>query len=333
MTNEEKAAILLLSFDEDVAAQVMSNLRPSEIRRLGKYMSRITSIPGDTLNSVAREFCSFSREKGGMIAVPEDSTKNIVTKALGEKGADELLQDVASSAAGEDNPIIEKLRDIDPKLIVDFTRTEHPQTIALILAHLSPDQAAQILDNFSPEMQYEITRRMATLKSVPHELLDVIAKTLEDEIVVGVTTGQEIGGVRMIAEVLNKMGRASESAIMQAMEDAEPELAAAIRNLMFTFDDIVRLDDRSLQEILREVKSEDLARAMKLVDEGMREKFYKNMSKRGAEMLKEDIELMPPTRLSEVEGSQRTIIDIAKRLESEGRIVISRSDSEEDAFV
>ena len=126
-----------------------------------------------------------------------------------------------------------------------------------------------------------------------------LAKTLENEIVVGVTTGQEIGGVRMIAEVLNKMGRASESAIMQAMEDAEPELAAAIRNLMFTFDDIVRLDDRSLQEILREVKSEDLARAMKLVDEGMREKFYKNMSKRGAEMLKEELDLMPPTRLSE----------------------------------
>ncbi len=332
MTNEEKAAILLLSFDEDVAAEVMSNLRPSEIRRLGKYMSRISSIPGDTLNSVAREFCSFSREKGGMIAVPEDSIKNIVTKALGEKGADELLQDVANSAAG-DNPIIEKLRDVDPKLLVDFTRTEHPQTIALILAHLSPEQAAQILDNFSPEMQYEITRRMATLKSVPHELLEVIAKTLENEIVVGETTGQEIGGVRMIAEVLNKMGRGSESAIMQAMEDAEPELAAAIRNLMFTFDDIVRLDDRSLQEILREVKSEDLARAMKLVDEGMREKFYKNMSKRGAEMLKEDIELMPPTRLSEVEASQRTIIDIAKRLEAEGRIMISRSDSEEDAFV
>jgi flagellar motor switch protein FliG len=332
MTNEEKAAILLLSFDEDVAAEVMSNLRPSEIRRLGKYMSRISSIPGETLNSVAREFCSFSREKGGMIAVPEDSIKNIVTKALGEKGADELLQDVANGNVG-DNPIIEKLRDVDPKLLMDFTRTEHPQTIALILAHLNPDQAAEILDNFSPEMQYEITRRMATLKSVPHELLEVIAETLENEIVVGETTGQEIGGVRMIAEVLNKMGRGSESAIMQAMEDAEPELAAAIRNLMFTFDDIVRLDDRSLQEILREVKSEDLARAMKLVDEGMREKFYKNMSKRGAEMLKEDIELMPPTRLSEVEASQRTIIDIAKRLETEGRIAISRSDSEEDAFV
>jgi flagellar motor switch protein FliG len=332
MTNEEKAAILLLSFDEDVAAEVMSNLRPSEIRRLGKYMSRISSIPGETLNSVAREFCSFSREKGGMIAVPEDSIKNIVTKALGEKGADELLQDVANGNVG-DNPIIEKLRDVDPKLLMDFTRTEHPQTIALILAHLNPDQAAEILDNFSPEMQYEITRRMATLKSVPHELLEVIAETLENEIVVGETTGQEIGGVRMIAEVLNKMGRGSESAIMQAMEDAEPELAAAIRNLMFTFDDIVKLDDRSLQEILREVKSEDLARAMKMVEEGMRDKFYKNMSRRGAEMLKEDIELMPPTRLSEVEASQRTIIDIAKRLEAEGRIVISRSDSEEDAFV
>lgn len=332
MTNEEKAAILLLSFGEDVAAKVMANLRPSEIRRLSKYMSRISSIPGDTLNSVAREFCTLSKEQGGLIAIHEDSTKNIVTKALGEKSADELLQDVANGASG-DNPIIEKVRDMDPKVLMDFTKTEHPQTIALILAHLSSEQAAQILDNYSPEMQYEITRRMATLKSVPQEFLEVIAKTLENEIVVGVTAGQEIGGVRMIAEVLNKMGRSSENAIMLALEDAEPELAAAIRNLMFTFDDILKLDDRSLQEILREVKSEDLARAMKLVDEGMREKFYKNMSKRGAEMLKEDIEMMPPTRLSEVEASQRTIIEIAKHLEAEGRIMISRSDSAEDAFV
>jgi flagellar motor switch protein FliG len=332
MNNEEKAAILLLSFGEDVAAKVMANLRPSEIRRLSKHMSRISSIPGDTLSSVAREFCTMSRERGGMISIHEDSTKNIVTKALGEKGADELLQDVANGAAG-DNPIIEKLRDMDPKVLMDFTKTEHPQTIALILAHLSSEQAAQILDNYSPEMQYEITRRMATLKSVPHEFLEVIAKTLENEIVVGVTAGQEIGGIRMIAEVLNKMGRSSENAIMLALEDAEPELAAAIRNLMFTFDDILKLDDRSLQEILREVKSEDLARAMKLVDEGMRDKFYKNMSKRGAEMLKEDIEMMPPTRLSEVETSQRTIIDIAKHLEAEGRIMISRSDSAEDGFV
>ncbi|MHB8907978.1 MAG: flagellar motor switch protein FliG [Syntrophales bacterium] len=332
MTNEEKAAILLLSFGEDVAAKVMSNLRPSEIRRLSKYMSRISSIPGDTLNSVAREFCTLSKEQGGLIAIDEDSTKNIVTKALGEKSADELLQDVASGASG-DNPIIEKVRDMDPKVLMDFTKTEHPQTIALILAHLSSEQAAQILDNYSPEMQYEITRRMATLKSVPQEFLEVIAKTLENEIVVGVTAGQEIGGVRMIAEVLNKMGRSSENAIMLALEDAEPELAAAIRNLMFTFDDILKLDDRSLQEILREVKSEDLARAMKLVEEGLREKFYKNMSKRGAEMLREDIEMMPPTRLSEVEASQRTIIEIAKHLEAEGRIMISRSDSAEDAFV
>jgi flagellar motor switch protein FliG len=332
MTSEEKAAILLLSFDEDVAAQVMGNLRPSEIRRIGRYMSRISSIPAETLNSIAREFCSLAKEQGGMIAVPEDSTKKIVAKALGEKGADALLQEVADGASG-DNPIDEKLRDVDPKVLMDFTKAEHPQTIALILAHLSPEQSAQILENFSPEMQYEITRRMATLKSVPHEFLEGIAKTLENEIVVGVTAGQEIGGVRMIAEVLNKMGRASESAIMQAMEDSEPELAAAIRNLMFTFDDILKLDDRSLQEILREVKSEDLARAMKLVDEGMREKFYKNMSKRGAEMLKEDIELMPPTRLSEVEASQRTIIEIAKHLEVEGRIMIARSDSQEDAFV
>lgn len=331
MNNEEKAAILLLSLDEDLAADVMKNLRSSEIRRLGKYMSRISTITAETLDEVAKDFVVMAKEKGGMVSVSEGMTKNIVVKALGEQEAQDILSEVEGGRS-MDNPIIEKLRDVDPKVLMDFTRTEHPQTIALILAHLKPEQAAEILENFSPEMQFEITKRIGTLKSVPHEFIEEVARTLENEILVGATADLQLGGVGMIADILNRMSRASESAIMASIEDADPDLASQIRNLMFNFDDVLKLADKSLQELLREVSTEDLSKALKIVDPEMRQKIYKNMSKRGAEMLKEEIEMMPPIRLSEVEASQRTIIDVVKRLETEGRIALSRGDAQ-DEFV
>jgi len=331
MTSEEKAAVLLLSLDEDLAAEVMKNLSPAEIKRIGKYMNRITLITGETLNAVAKEFCQLAKEKGGTMSIRDETSRKIMTKALGERGAEAMMNDVGADM-GPDNPIIDKIRDIDPKVLMDFTRMEHPQTIALILAHLRTDQAAEILENFAPELQYEITKRMATLKSVPREFLDELAKTLEKEIFIGGMTEQQLGGVRMISEILNQMSRTNENAIMTALEDGDPELATQIRSLMFTFEDVLSLDDRSIQELLREISSEDLAKALKPIDDDMRLKFFKNMSKRGAEMLKEDIEMMPPIRLSEVEAAQRKILDITKRLEFEGRILILRG-GEGDEFV
>jgi flagellar motor switch protein FliG len=330
MTGEEKAAILLLSLDEDIAAEVMKNLRPSEIRRLGKQMSRVTNISADTISVVAKEFCTMAKEQGGMISVRDGTSKNLVVKALGEKDAQTILTDVENSAM--DNPIIEKLQEIDPKVMAEFTRTEHPQTIALILVHLKPDKAAQVLEHFSPPIQYEISKRMATLKSVPREFIEEVAKTLEKELVSGNSSDQQLGGVQAMADILNRMNRASEQAIMASMEDSDPELAAQIRNFMFNFDDVLKLDDKSLQELMKEVSAEDLSKALKLVDEGMREKIFKNMSRRGAEMLKEEISLMPPIRLSEVEASQRKIVETTKKLEAEGKIVILRGD-EKDGFV
>ncbi|HOK06741.1 MAG TPA: flagellar motor switch protein FliG [Syntrophales bacterium] len=331
MTNEEKAAIMLLTLDVDVAAEVMKNLRPQEIRRVGKYMNRITTIPDDVIKSVARDFLTLAKEAGGTIAVQDGVAKHIVMKALGEKNAQQILDDV-DKVRGGDNPIVDKLRDIDPKVLMEFTKSEHPQTIALILVHLKPDQAAEILENFGIEMQCEIVRRMATLKSVPHEFIEEIAKTLEKEIASGGVSDLQVGGVKVTSEILNRLGRTVETAIMDALEERDPELANTIRSLMFTFDDVLKLDDRSLQEILKEVSGEELAKALKLTDETMRQKIYRNMSRRGAEMLKEDLEMMPPIRVSEVEACQRAILEIAKRLEAEGRIVISRG-GEEDELV
>jgi len=330
MNGEEKAAILLLSLDEDLAANVMKNLRPAEIRRLGKQMSRVTNIPADTLSNVAKEFCLMAKEMGGTISVRDGASRSLVVKALGEKDAQTILNDVDTPA--EENPTIERLQDIDPKIMADFIRTEHPQTIALILVHLKPEKAAQVLENFHPDIQYEISKRMATLKSVPKEFIEEIAKTLEKELISTVSTDQQLGGTQLLADILNRLDRSTENVIMTSLEDSDPELASQIRNYMFSFDDVLKLDDRSIQELMKDVSSEDLSKALKLVDESMRERIFKNMSKRGAEMLREEISLMPPIRISEVEISQRKIVQITKKLESEGRIVILRGD-EKDGFV
>jgi flagellar motor switch protein FliG len=331
MTNEEKAAIIVLALEEDLAAAVMKNLRPTDIRRLGKHMSRITNISADVVNSIAKEFCSLAKEQWEGLSISADTSQKIVLKALGDGQGKEILNDI-SNIKNSDNPIIDKLRDVDPKMLADFTKTEHPQTIALILVHLRPEQAAQMLDYYPSALQCEITKRMATLKGVPHEFIDEVARTLEKEIITGATTDQQLGGARFIGEILNRMNRNSESAIIAALEESDPEVAAQIRNFMFNFDDVLKLDDRSIQELMREVSSEDLSRALKMVDEGMRTKIYRNMSKRGAEMLQEEIEMMPPIRVSEVESSQRKIVEVTKKLETEGRIVIQRG-PEEDAFV
>ncbi len=330
MTGEEKAAILLLSLDEDLAASVMKNLRPSEIRRIGKQMSRVSNIPAETINSVAKEFCTMAKELGGMITVREGAPKKLMVKALGEKDAETIIGEVDST--GFDNPIIDKLNEIDPKVMAEFTRTEHPQTIALIMVHLKPEKAAQVLEYFSPAIQYEITKRMATLKSVPREFIEEVAKTLEKELILGNSADLQMGGVQVIADILNRMNRSTENAIMTSLEDSDPELASQIRNFMFNFDDVLKLDDKSLQELMKDVSAEDLSRALKMVDEMQRERIFKNMSKRGADMLREEISLMPPIRLSEVEASQRKIVETTKKLESEGRIVILRGD-EKDGFV
>jgi flagellar motor switch protein FliG len=330
MNNEEKAAILLLSLNEEQAAEVMKNLRSSEVRRISKYMSRITSISSKDVQVVAKEFCDLAKEKGGIQSVKEDVAKNIVMRALGPEQAGSIITALDDEKEKfNENPIFEKLRDIDPKLLTDFTKMEHPQTIALIMAHLRPEQAAEIMDSLGPEMQIEIVRRMSSLKSVPMELIEDVAQTLEDEIITGASNEKEVGGVKLMADILNRMNRTTESAIISSLDSSDPELAAEIRGLMFTFDDILKLDDRSMQELLREVASEDLSKALKVIDAEGRERVFKNMSKRGADMLKEDIDMMPPIRLSDVEKSQRAILDVCKRLEAEGRIQLSREGGDE----
>jgi flagellar motor switch protein FliG len=333
MMNEEKAAVLLLSLNEEVTADVMKNFEPDEIRRIGKRMKRLTGISDADIESASKEFCELARKTGNrIISVQDNVIENIIVKALGEDKGKEFIKSIEEEDGSSKSLIIEKLRNTDPQRLIEFTRLEHPQTTALILAHLKPEQTAVILETLSPDQQKDIVERITTLGSVPREFMEEMAKTIESEIIVESDREEKAGGARMIADILNKMNQSSEKAILESLEATDPELTNEIKNLMFTFDDIFRLDDMGMRTLLEEVKREDLSRALKVVDDEIKEKVFKNISKRAAEMLKEDMEEMPPVRVSDVEKSQKIIIEIAKRLESEEKIVFTGS-VEEDAFV
>ncbi|MDD5722884.1 MAG: flagellar motor switch protein FliG [Syntrophales bacterium] len=335
MTNEEKAAIMLISLDEELAANVMRNLNPSEIRRIGTSMNRLASVSDEKINLVAKEFYALAQGSGKrIVSIKDNFTAKLITKALGaEKARDVLGVMEKDNFCPSTNPIVDKLRDVDPRTLLEFTKMEHPQTMALILAHLRPEQAAELLENLPPDRQGEIVNRIATLKSVPHGFIDEMAKALEAELVLGSANEDQFGGIGMMAEILNKMSASSENEILSSLEKTNPDLVLEIRSLMFTFDDIFNLDGKSMREVVQAVGGEDWARALKIVDKDMREIVFQAMSKRGAEMLREDLELMPPIRLSEVEESQKKIIDVVKKLEVEGKVVISRGGDQEDALV
>ena len=334
MTNKEKAAILLLSLEEEQAAEVMKNFSSSEIKHVGRCMSLLSEISDKDIECAAGDFCTLAKQKGKrIVSVDDNAIKNIIKKALGDDKAKDVLSMIEEeNFRAPDNSVIEKLRDIDPRVLLDFTKTEHPQTIALMLAILRPEQAAEILENLSPDRRNEIVNRMITLKGVSYEFIEEMARTLDSELNFEETNEQQVGGVSMMAEILNNMNRSSENEILDSVEEVNSDLASEIRNLMFTFDDILKLSDKDIRELIKEINKEDLIRSLKVAEQEMKDKIFGNMSSRAAEMLTEDIELMPPIRLSEVEEAQKKIIETAKRLESEGKITIAR-DNEKDEFV
>jgi len=333
MTNEEKAVVLLLSLKEEVTAAVMKNFGPDEIKRIGKRMKGLKGISGDDMEKVAKEFCVLAQRNGNRITSVQDNVvENIIVKTLGENEGKEFIKSMEDESLLSEGLFLEKLRSADPKRLMEFTRMEHPQTTALILAHLRPEQTAEILETLPPDRQKDIVERITTLGSVPSEFMEEMARTLASEIIIENNREEQVGGARMIAEVLNRMNQSSERAILESLEETNPEMTREIKNLMFTFDDIFKLDDIGMRILLEEISREDLARALKIVDDEIKEKVFRNISRRAADMLREDIAEMPPVRLSEVEKSKRTIIDTAKRLESEEKIVFTGGE-ERDEFV
>jgi flagellar motor switch protein FliG len=263
----------------------------------------------------------------GSVTLGKGYAENLVAKALGEAKAKSIVDKISE---GKEYRSLALLDDIDPKMVSDIIRNEHPQTIALILAHLSSEKSGMILPSLPEDLRAEVVLRISSLEGVPPDVISDVAEMLENEVKsMGSMDGRQMGGVKVVADILNQMDNATEASILSKIEETDPKMADEIRQLMFIFDDLSLVDDRGIQEILKEISSDDLAKALKTASEAVKEKIFKNMSERAVEMLNEDIEDMGPIRLSDVEKAQQTIAQVAIKLEGEGNLVIEGRGSEE----
>ncbi len=327
MSGKQKAAILLVSLGPELSAQVFKHLREEEIEDLTLEIAGLRKIQPDVRDSVLEEFHDLLMareylEHGGI-----DYARELLEKALGPSKAEDIINRLTASL--QVRPF-DFARKTDPGQLLNFIQNEHPQTIALILAYLHPEQAGLILSSLAPELQVDVAKRLAKLDRTTPEVLYEIESTLEKRLsAFAVDDYTSAGGIDAAVDILNMVDRTTEKTIIDSLEEEEPELAEEIRKRMFVFEDIITLDDRSIQKVLREVDSKDLAMALKTASEEVASRIYKNMSKRASEMLKEDMDYMGPVRLRDIEETQQKIVAVIRRLEDTGEIVIARGGEDE----
>jgi len=315
-----KAAIALLSIGEEASALILKNLSTDEIKELSMHMSNIQSIRKDTSDELLQEFTSLFRQEGGIHVAGDDFIRNLLPSVMKGDQAKEVISQMDEERS---KMPFKHLRDIDPKLLSGFIKGEHPQTIAIIVSHLGHQKASQVLGFLPEHLQYEIVGRIASLESISPELIQEVDEVLEKELMaLGKRGGQAIGGVGVVAEILNHCDRRTGDNILQFLDETDAELADKVKKLMFVFDDLVNIQDQGIRELLKEVRNEELTLALKTASDDLKTKIYKNLSQRAAQMLQEDISMMGPARLSEVEAAQQSILVVARRLEKEGKVML-----------
>lgn len=320
LTGTQKAAAFLMFLGEKTSAQLLKTLSPEEIKQLGSSMCDMQDVKKEVITEVMQEFGQLFSSPDAILTTGGDFFYNLLPNVLEKDKAQEVIQKIEKER--EEIPF-KNVREVDPKLLAGFIRTEHPQTIAIILAHLDSERAGQVLALLSEPLQFEVLNRIAHLETVPPDLLREVDAVLQEELLsVEKGSNQILGGVQVAAEILNNSDKRTEEKILQALEDFDEELAEKIRKLMFVFEDLVGVNDQGIRELLKEVKSEDLTLALKTASEELKRKVLGNLSKRAAQILEEDMSVMGPVRLSEVETAQQNIINAARRLEKEGKIFL-----------
>jgi flagellar motor switch protein FliG len=316
----DDGAILLLTLGEEEASEVFKHLAPKEVQRLGEAMAKLKGVSRDRVNGVLARFHAEAAEQTSLGNNSDEYIRNVLNKALGPDKATYILDRILQ---GGDVSGIESLKWIDAPTVAELVKNEHPQIIASILVHLERDHAAAILGSLAERLRNDVILRVATLDGIQPaalaELNDALAKVLNgtDKL-----KRAALGGVRAAAEILNFMGTAQETAIIDGVREHDAELAQGIQDEMFVFDNLLELDDKAIQLVLREVQSESLVVALKGADEAMRDKIFRNMSQRAAEMLRDDLDSKGPVRLSEVEAEQKEILKIVRRLAEEGQVAL-----------
>ena len=323
------AAILLMSLGEEEAAEVFKHLSPKEVQRLGETIARMRVVSHDRVNEVISRFTDAAAQQSLLVNDTGDYVRAVLRRALGDDKASLLIDRILQ---GGDVSGIESLKWMDPLSVAELLRNEHPQIVAAILVHLDYEQAAGVLRNLSERQRGEVMVRIATLEGIQptalKDLNEVLFKVLAGGDKVRKTS---LGGVKTAAEIVNLMGAAIEAPLLDAIRGYDADLAQKIMDKMFVFDDVGKIDDKSIQMLLKEVASETLVVALKGASSELREKFLGNMSSRAAEAMREDLESRGPMRLSEVEAQQKEILKVVRRLADEGQIVIGGGS--EDSFV
>jgi len=324
LTGPEKAAIFLLTMGEELTTEVFKELEDIEIKDLGKAMSHIQNVSAEQVQDVLWEFVEAMNLPSDMHFKGGDFFKSSLGRALNGERAEGLIMDINSPVP------FSNIKHIDPKALGAFIRNEHPQTIALVLAHLDPGKSAQIISDFPEPLQQDVIMRIADLENVPMYVLDEVEDVLRQEIKTqGPVGSRPAGGSGTVAEILNQVDQNTENSIMTKLEEDRPELSNEVRKLMFVFEDLLSVDDRSFRSILKEVNNDDLTLALKAATEEMRAKVFANLSARASDMIKDDLEAMGPTKLSDVEKAQQSILRAAKKLEAEGKIALGKGDGEQ----
>ncbi|WP_428908665.1 flagellar motor switch protein FliG [Niallia sp. Krafla_26] len=322
LTGKQKAAILLISLGPDVSASIYKHLNEEEIEKLTLEISGVKKVDSSAKEEVVEEFHQIALAQDYITQGGIGYAKTVLEKALGEEQATVILNRLTSSL--QVRPF-DFARKADPAQILNFIQNEHPQTIALILSYLDSQQAGQILSELPQEMQADIAKRIAIMDRTSPEIINEVEQILERKLSTTVTQDYtQTGGVEAVVEVLNGVDRTTERTILDALEIQDPELAEEIKKRMFVFEDIVTLDNRSIQRIIRECENEDLLLSLKVSSDEVKEIVFKNMSSRMVETFKEEMEYMGPVRLRDVEEAQSRIVAIIRRLEDAGEIVIAR---------
>jgi flagellar motor switch protein FliG len=321
MTGTDKAAILLLYLGNEVTAKVFEHMDDSEIKKISKSMAALGHVTRATIMEVVEDFTNVVNPESGIFSQGDEFVRKILEKALGPDKAAILMEELAASSYGD---LVDILANMDSKSIANFLSQEHPQTIAVILAKLKSKQTSEIISLLPQEMQAEVVLRIADVEQVSPEILQEIDEVMKREISsMGGTQRYKVGGIEKVVDMFNHFDRSKEKQILDKLDVISPPLAEIIRKHLFTFEDVFSLDDRSVQSVMREVSNDTLTLAMKTSPDEVKDKIFKNISSRAAEMIKEDLEVMGPVRLSDVEKAQSEIIKIVRKMEEEGKIVLA----------
>ena len=328
LSGPQKAAILFLTMGEEYSTTLFKALDENSIKKIGKYMSEITYIPSDVLSAVMDEFLINFSSDSDVVVSGEDFLKQVVNKSLDKEKAREVFKVIGEKGSGVP---FSDLAYIPVENLINIIQGEHPQTIALILSYLPYEKAAEVLKSFPEELKIDVALRIVQIGQVDVEIVKELDKVMKNELSKLGGATRKCDGIETLANILNQVDGVTEESVLSHIENEDGDLADMVRQKMFIFEDLLQIENRHFRDILQNVDNQLLIKALKTTSEDMKNKVFSNLSERASEMLKEDMEVMGPVKLSEVEEAQQEIIKIAKRLESEGRIILTKGG--DDVFV